>query len=93
LTILGILGILAVVIVPIALLGALFVYLRRTAPGGVISPNEAPAMPKADRDVAGPGARVSGAQKCAKCGMTVTAAMIGGTTPRCQNCNAMLPMA
>jgi hypothetical protein len=93
LAVLEVLGIVAVVLIPILLLGALFVYLKRTAPGGVVPAPGAPEPPKAERATKGPGARVTGAQTCGKCGMTVTAAMIGGSTPRCQNCNAALPMA
>lgn len=91
-----VLGVLAVIGIPIALLVLLFTYLRRAAPGGVVpAPTSAPSPPaeEAPSRVQGPGARVTGARTCAKCGFTTTAAMIGGMVPRCQNCNAALPPA
>jgi len=86
-----IVGIAAVVIIPIALLIMLFVYLRRTAPGGVIAtPTEAKPV-LTEPIMEGPAMRVAGARKCKKCGMAVTGTAVGGMMMRCPNCNTALP--
>jgi hypothetical protein len=90
-TVTGVLGVAFVILVPLVLLALLFVYLRRTAPGGVVAPAVVPEALTAATD--GPAGRVKGAVQCKNCGMSVTPARPGTSIPRCPNCNTALPVA